>query len=311
LSRDQLRARIDRTGDAKALEGYNEKSKRISDDTYFKEVLKGMKGGGRSLTDALKDERLKTEEKANKEADLKQLAEDSLLMLKDKGFFKEPHILDAIANKKRPDLVSAISEFIAKEKGISEQVAAGKPASEIETMMNVEIVKKVPGYTTVNEWRKANPDKLNPDPDNGELDKAVKKLRVKDGQLWRSQGEIDYLILQKPAAGSGRSSIIEPGQVKSGTQTAESAKGQHDDTQKAIDNMLAGDTDIQAFLKLSSTTLGDNVTPRIDFSTLKGAPKVTVGPEGRKGFTRSLGLRSSDIQGMADEIIKNPDKYTK
>ncbi len=312
LSREQMKKRIADTRDELALKRYLAKSDRIDDDEKLRDILKGMKSNHRSLVDRLHEEQVTEEAKIQKEADLKQLAADTLVLLKSKGFFNDPKVLEFIKRGEagEQDLRGAIAEFMAKEQALSERQAQGKAKGPEEVLVGVELVKKVPGYNSIGAWRRANPDKLTSEK---ALDRAAAKYRTAEGQLWKSITEIDYLILQKAATGSTPPAIAEAGQVKSGAHDrAESAKDQHSNAQSAVDAMLAGDNSIQAFLRTANTgLLGDNVSTKVDFSTLKTAEKKTVGPEGKTGFDRSVGLRTEDLTGMAKDIIKDPGKFTK
>ncbi len=309
LSKDALRAQIEKTGDTKALEMFDIKSKEIKSDNGFKKALKGMKKGSGSLIESLREEKLKLEEKELKAKELENLEEDILLLLKNKDFFKSPRIKEMINDKDINGLRGEIAEFMAKERAIESRVEKGTPKDAMESMTNIEVVEKIPDFDNINAWKTANSSKM----DAATLKKEVAKLRESPGQLWRSITEIDYLILNKSAASGAPKSILESGQVKSGAGDKHSkALAQHNEAQTAIDRMVGGDANVQAFLRTDVTgKLGENISTKVDFTTLKGAEKVTVGPAGKTGFTRSLELGTDNLNNMAETVIKNPADHIK
>lgn len=306
LSREALRARVEKSGDKKALEMFDSKDKSINKDESFKKALKGMKKGSGSLIEALKDEKIKEEIKEEKKKELSLLEEDTLLLLKNRGFFKEANIKEMVTEGAKDDLRSEFAEFIATEKAVEANVEKGTSKDDVESMRNVEVVEKVPGYNSIDSWRKDNLSKM----DAATLRKEVAKLREGDGQLWRSITEIDYLILKKTPNTSGLKSILEAGQVKSGAGDQHSeAWAQHEKAQEGIERMMGGDLDVQIFLRGDKGgPLGKNISKQVDFSTLKNAKKVTYGPEG-KGFDKSLGLGTENLNNMAEKAINNKEKY--
>jgi hypothetical protein len=89
---------------------------------------------------------------------------------------------------------------------------------------------------------------------------------------------------------------------------------QHKESQDAVNEMLAGNKDVQAFLSTANARiLGDNVSAKVDFNSLGTSTKMAVRPEskGKTGTGRSLGLRVEDMNKMADAVFKDSDKYTK
>lgn len=302
LSRAELQARIERSGDEKALEMFKEKSDKSKNDKGFKAALKGMKRGNGSLVEALREEKLRIEAKEAKDKALADLAEDMLLVMKEKGFFSDPRVQQMITNKDVSGLRGEIAEFLAREMAMKQKLDSGVPADQMEMISNVEIVEKVPGFSKIDAWKKANPT----------LAKETPKLREGDGQLWRSITEVDYMILKKPSGTGTLRTIIESGQVKSGSGDQHSeASGQHAKAQAGIDRMLSGDSNVQVFIRTAKTgILGENISTTVDFSTLRTADQPTIGPAG-KGFDRSFDLKTDHFNNMAQKAIDNPADFSK
>lgn len=201
------------------------------------------------------------------------------------GLLDKPNVQEAIQDHNLTDLKAALGEAIQRA-----QLKAGltDPAKS-QVVSNLGVMKEVPGYKTIAEWKQATG-----------APKGTAMLFQGEGKIYESIGEIDAMVVEDPGGGKPRATYIE--EVKSGSESPSDALKQVAKVLPALQEIAAGDKTIKVFELKGKKTLGPERTQTYDYSgRIRGG---TRGPEG-KGFSESLGYDANVMHETAKLLIKD------
>ncbi len=194
-------------------------------------------------------------------------------------------ILDG-AKPSRVKLVDLRDKVMAKV--LKAEAEAAHPKAEV--LDGVKIYEKQT-ETTIEEWRANH---RNPD---GSLPSNPGLRRFGDG-LYLERGEMDLVILERPASGA-KAKIQKREEVKTGTGDTH-AKA--DAQLKAQSELLGAGARGQTKVRLVRGS-NDGLADEIDLASDAGAIKATRGPANRV-FNESLGITASDLEQLIEELLK-------
>ncbi|HET9624261.1 MAG TPA: hypothetical protein VFP84_22965 [Kofleriaceae bacterium] len=191
------------------------------------------------------------------------------------------------------ELVGEIGEALARE-----NLRSGAIANQT-VLSNIEIVREIPGYKTIAEWKAA------------EI-KAGRKgdiggLYEHNGKLWKSITEVDNVVVEKGADGKLR--IVDLEQTKAGGTHA-AAKAQNAKAMAGLNEIAAGKTDVQVFERVGKNKLGAQRTADFDLSRLGETGQHTRGLP-NSGFDRKLPFEKTTLEDLARQILSEglPDVW--
>jgi len=183
------------------------------------------------------------------------------------------------------ELVGEIGEALARESLRS----GGAPGQVV--LSNIEIVREVPGFKTIAEWKAAEKAAGRPG-DVGGLYEA-------GGKLWKSITEVDNVVVEPTADGKLR--VVDLEQTKVGGTHAAAAK-QNTAAMGGLGEIAAGKTDVQIFDRVGKNKLGAQRTGEFDLSNLSGTGQHTRGLPGT-GFDRKLPFDKTTLEQLARQLL--------
>lgn len=191
--------------------------------------------------------------------------------------------------KPPPDsVVSLIAEGITH----AELRRAYPESAGFEVLADVQIARRVEGYTSKQAWQDANPGK-----DSG-------AIREAGGVVWEAITDVDGMAVWKDAKGKWR--IIEMEQTKSGrNDTPSKAAAQNDRALAALRQVASGAGRVEIFLVgQTKQTLGARVTDAFNLERLD-VRLSTRGPAGAKpAFDKDLyGMSRDNLEQVAKVLI--------
>jgi hypothetical protein len=151
-----------------------------------------------------------------------------------------------------------------------------------EVLDGVRIYEKLP-EASMEEWRARNPDK------------RADGLTERNDGLYMQRGEIDSMVIERQT--SGKAKVVAREEIKTGVQdTNARARAQLD----AQTGLLRDGASGKKAIRLE---VGDHdIAGELDLGSDAAAVKSTRGPAG-KGFDKSLGVSSNDLEGMCKELL--------
>jgi hypothetical protein len=155
----------------------------------------------------------------------------------------------------------------------------------------MEIVREVPGFKTIAEWKAAE-QAAGRSGDVGGLYEA-------GGKLWKSITEVDNMVVEQGAGGKLR--IVDLEQTKVGGTHA-AAAAQNTKAMAGLGEIAAGKTDVQIFDRVGKNKLGAQRTGEFDLSNLTGAGQHTRGLPGT-GFDRKLPFEKTTLEQLARQLL--------
>lgn len=183
------------------------------------------------------------------------------------------------------ELVSEIGEAISRE-----NLRSGAAPGQV-VLSNIEIVREVPGFKTIAEWKAAEQAAGRPG-DVGGLYEA-------GGKLWKSITEVDNMVVEQGAGGKLR--VVDLEQTKVGGTHA-AAAAQNTKAMAGLGEIAAGKTDVQIFDRVGKNKLGAQRTGEFDLSNLAGTGQHTRGLPGT-GFDRKLPFDKTTIEQLARQLL--------
>ncbi|MGY3036601.1 hypothetical protein ACVIIV_005771 [Bradyrhizobium sp. USDA 4354] len=253
-------------------------------------------------------------------------------ILKQAGALDGAEIKQALAARDPQALMralrKAISELGEKVSSHKTQGALGEAVQRAQLRMryagqktvqfisSLQVVRVVGQYKSIRDWTKAEEARIRQEKPNitdAELNKEVSKTRVKlfekDGAVWESLGEVDTMVAEPGANGKLKPleiTEVKAGSTKGGTDAARQL-GKIVDLFGAI---AGGDPNVRLYEQKGPQQLGKDLTSSFDLSQARSILQTTFGPEGRTGFSESLGYTEADLKGVADSLLKNlpPEK---
>jgi hypothetical protein len=300
-----------------ARQGLKEMRSKAGDANTLKS-LESRAGAGQNLNHYLTEQGLSTAQKAAVQAEIleahgrlarvelieigaiknpalrKQARADlvnrTLAKLSDAGILKSERVQRAAKNRDIKETIGALGEAIALE-----QARAQHPASQgYQTLSNLEIARELP-HRTVAEWQAAEA-KAGRQADTG-------KLRRKGKKLYESIAEVDVMTALRLARNKLRPVEVE--QVKAGkADRGPQAASQNVKVRDGLQRVAAGESGVGVFEKAGKTTLGQELTPRLDLSRSTTIGEATRGPAGKKGFDRQLPYDAALLEAVAEGLVK-------
>jgi hypothetical protein len=211
--------------------------------------------------------------------------------LHEAGILDNPKVAKAMKGGDVTELRGAIGEALGRA-----QLAADYPASKgYRILANIGVAREIPGFKTIAEWQAAEVKAGR----KGDTSKLVQHK----GKVYEMLGEVDSLVVQ---VGKGKKQLVVAAEeVKSGGETAGSAKTQVKDALAAMGKIAAGATDVKVFERPGKQKFGKELTDSLDLSALGKADKLARGPKGKEGYgTRQLGYTTDVLQEVATNIVK-------
>ncbi|MBK9034963.1 MAG: hypothetical protein IPL61_27485 [Myxococcales bacterium] len=190
------------------------------------------------------------------------------------------------AKPSRVKLVDLRDKVMARV--LKAEAEAAHPNAEV--LDGVKIYEKQ-AEATIEEWRANH---RNPD---GSLPSNPGLRKFGDG-LYLERGEMDLVILERPATGA-KAKILKREEVKTGTGDTH-AKA--DAQLKAQSELLGVGARGQTKVRLVRGS-NDGLADEIDLASDAGAIKATRGPANRV-FNESLGITASDLEQLVEELLK-------
>ena len=186
----------------------------------------------------------------------------------------------------------------------------------VQFISSLQVVRRVGEYRSIRDWTKAEEARIHKEKPNltdAELSKEVSKTRVKlfekDGAVWESLGEVDTMVAEPGV--NGKLTPLEIAEVKAGgTKGGTDAANQLKNIVKLFGRIAGGDQNVRLYEQKGPQQLGKDLTSSFDLSQAGSVLQTTFGPEGRMGFSESLGYTEADLKGVAESLLKNlpPDK---
>jgi hypothetical protein len=248
-------------------------------DEQFREKLGKGDPVRRFEADAAKKEnvaKVAAERKANLEA-VEQLLSES-------KFYDRLDVQTAILEGKDTKLRELISVEIARQ-----EAETRFPTQDgYKTYDGVKALEEVPGYTSVEEWKAANPD----------LAYRAPGYVEHDGKVYSPITDIDLMTVKLSDEGEP-AQIVHLEQIKSGER----------DKGSAARKQLAKSADV--FYQIEQGNLvqlhheKQDITSEFDAKSVEGAEQITRGPEGKAGFDKSLGLSAAELDRFAKRVIED------
>jgi hypothetical protein len=233
---------------------------------------------------------------AIKDPALRKTATDYLvdsikLKLEEYGILKDPKVDQAVKTGDVQKVVGDLGEAISRA-----DVARQYPASRgYEVLGNIELVREVPGFKRIAEWKAAEQAAGRPGDVGG--------LYEQGGKLWKSITELDTLVGERTRSGALRPIEIE--QVKTGKlDTAPSAQQQVAKAANALAEIVAGAKDVRIFERSAKNTLGKDLTSTLDLSNLSQLKGSTRGLPSKPGFTRSVLYPRELLEAVARTLVQ-------
>jgi Domain of unknown function (DUF4157) len=197
--------------------------------------------------------------------------------LRDTGFLDSPLVKADLARGDADGVRGKIAEHLAKLN--TEAEFHGKPDHVV--LDDVDVSRRFGTFKTLAEAKASLPA--------GQM----RPLYELDGAVWERQTNLDVLVLHKRE-------VVRLEEVKSGSQDRHAeAKAQQQKGLDALRDLAAGD----ATVRLHHHRRTD-ISDTFDAATATPDKAKTVGPDDKQGFDRKLGVRSSDLTRIADDLIK-------
>jgi hypothetical protein len=209
----------------------------------------------------------------------KQLTDGRIAVGDEVGFTR------AVQGYNITELVGEIGEALARE-----SLRAGAAPGQV-VLSNIEIVREVPGFKMIAEWKAAEQAAGRPG-DVGGLYEA-------DGKLWKSITEVDNMVVER--GGNGKLRIADLEQTKVGGTHA-AATAQNAKAMAGLSEIAAGKTDVQIFDRTGKNKLGAQRTGEFDLSSLAGTGQHTRGLPG-SGFDRKLPFEKTTLEQLARQLL--------
>jgi hypothetical protein len=210
---------------------------------------------------------------------VRQDAAELVRKVESSGGLDDARVADAIAKAKVTEIVGDLGEAIARAQLHAD--IARVPGRSV--LSNIEIVKRVPGFSTIKEWQNAQRAKGEPIQPGG--------LYEADGTLWKSITEVDNIVVERQANGTLRPVILE--QVKAGTGNSPSeANAQNARALDGLKAIQAGSKDVAVYERIGKNTIGAQRTGELDLTGLQQLGKKGLKTRGLpgKGFDAALDL---------------------
>ena len=211
--------------------------------------------------------------------------------LHEAGILDNPKVAKAMKGGDVTELRGAIGEALGRT-----QLAAEYPASGgYRILANIGVAREIPGFKTIAEWQAAEIKAGR----TGDTSKLVQHK----GKVYEMIGEVDSLVVQM---GKGKKlRVVAAEEVKSGAETAASAKGQVEKAIEGLADIQAGAKDVKVFERPGKQKFGKELTDSLDLSSLGEAKQLARGPKGREGYeSRQLGYSTEVLQEVATNIVK-------
>jgi hypothetical protein len=209
----------------------------------------------------------------------KQLTNQRIAATDEAGFNQ------TVQGYKVTELVGEIGEALARE-----SLRSGAAPGQV-VLSNIEIVREVPGFKTIAEWKAAEQAAGRPG--------GIGGLYEAGGKLWKSITEVDNMVVEQ--GGNGKLRIVDLEQTKAGGTNAE-AVAQNTEAMAGLREIAAGKTDVQMFDRVGKNSLGAQRTGEFDLSNLAGAGQHTRGLPGT-GFDRKLPFDKTTFEQLARQLL--------
>jgi hypothetical protein len=209
----------------------------------------------------------------------KQLTEHRITATDEAGFNR------TVLGHDITELVGEIGEALARE-----NLRSGAAPGQV-VLSNIEIVREVPDFKTIAEWKAAEQAAGRP--------ADIGRLRTAGGRLWQSITEVDNMVVEQGASGKLR--IVDLEQTKVGSTHA-AAVAQNGKAMAGLGEIAAGKTDVQMFDRVGKNELGAQRTGEFDLSNLADIGQHTRGlPD--KGFDRMLPFAKTTLEHLARQLL--------
>jgi hypothetical protein len=305
-ARDGL-AKFRRRGDAQALEALEGQARNRGDVLRFLEE-QGMSAGEKAAA----KERLAD---AEVEAARKRLAElrgDKALdpykrgeavrwlrALIERIAGSNQRLREAIKNRSIADVISIITEVLARDE--LNKTARAVPGMEVHP--DIEVARRVPGYTTIADWHRAalRAWKDAGSPAGGEP--RLGRMRQRGNEVWESLGQADNLVTARKG---GKLTILEIEETKSGVKDTHSdASAQARSFLDRVGDIHDGLSDARLFERTGPQELGADRTADFDLSSARSASVTTRGLPGKAGFNANLPYDRPTLEALAKDLVDN------
>jgi hypothetical protein len=161
---------------------------------------------------------------------------------------------------------------------------------------NVEVIREVKGFKRIADWQAAERAAGRKGEPGG--------LYESGGKLWKSITEVDALIARKGAGGKWRPLELE--QMKTGNQDSHTnAQAQNTNALNAMQEIANGSKEVRLFDRTGKNTLGKELTPQFDLSTLQSVNTATRGLQGKEGFDRNIPFLRETLQEVAKGLVEH------
>ena len=225
--------------------------------------------------------------KAARSAQMSDLVQRFKARLSEMGLLEDAQVKKALQDHNLTDLTGALGEAISRQ-----QLTAGlaDPAKS-RIVSNLALVKEVPGYKTIEAWKKAT---------NASPEDVAKMFEAKD-KIYQSLGEIDSMVVEDAPGGKPQAKVIEEVKTGASDQPTKALEQVTNKVFPALQKIVAGDASVKVFELTGKKSLGAERTGDFDFSGSIQAQ--TRGPEG-KGFQKSLGYDPDVLEATAKTLIQ-------
>lgn len=206
---------------------------------------------------------------------------------------------EAIKNRSTADVISIITEVLARAE--LEKAATAVPGMEIHP--DIEVARRVPGYTTIAEWHRAALEAWTNAGSPLEAEPRLGRMRQRGNEVWESLGQADNLVTARKG---GKLTIIEIEETKSGTKdTHADASAQARSFLDHVGDINDGRSDARLFERSGPQELGADRTSDFDLSSARGASVTTRGLPGKAGFSSNLPYDRSTLEALAKDLVDN------
>lgn len=230
--------------------------------------------------DAIKDPHLRSTARA-------ELVQSVRVRLAKLGILRDPKVQRMAEVGTRSELVSALGEAIGRA-----QLRA-KYGEGHQVLGNVEIVRKVEGFRSIQEWTAAERAAGRSGDPGG--------LYEWRGKLWKSVTEIDALVGKRRPGGKLKPVEIE--QTKTGARdTATAAEAQGRKALGALRSMGGGEKGVRIVERSGKNELGKDLTESFDLSELGQVSLTTRGLPRKTGFTMDVLFPEEVLKAVAESL---------
>ena len=206
---------------------------------------------------------------------------------------------EAIRNRSIPDVISIITEVLAR----AELNKAAKAVPGMEIHPDIEVARRVPGYTTIADWYRAAMQAWRDTGSPAGAEPKLGRMRQRGNEVWESLGQADNLVTARK---DGKLSIIEIEETKSGAKdTHADASAQARSFLDHVADIHDGRSDARLFERTGPQELGADRTGAFDLSSARGASVTTRGLPGKSGFTSNLPYDRPTLEALAKDLVEN------